>query len=233
MVRPVVEAPDGVRLCAAAALDPLERAVGHLLDQYEVSWLLLRALNAKASPSAEAGAYPTPGWAERPEVKSAGAELLKVVTALAAVLDSHGVKLDPNGIADRLVLAQLLTLDVPWDRGARAVVRGLNVGSIRWTDPNGRRIGLDDHGGDREDRAISAIARGLHGRLRSYPEREGLYDEPLRHILAERPGVTAGQIVRALDRTEDWAEGLQALYTDRGPDDFRRTLQRALNRLRK
>lgn len=123
-------------------------------------------------------------------------------------------------------------MEVPWDRGARAVVRGLNVGSVRWTSPTGRLIGLDDHGGDREDRAISSIARSLHGRLRSYPEREGLYDEPLRQILAGRPTVTAGQIVRALDGAEEWAAGLRDLYAHRDPDDFRRTLQRALRRLR-
>lgn len=102
VVRPVVEAPSGVRLGAAVALDPLEQSVGHLLDQYEVSWLLLRSLNAEASPSAEAGAYPTPGWADHPEVNPSGASLLKVVTALAKVLHSRGVRLDPYGIADRL-----------------------------------------------------------------------------------------------------------------------------------
>jgi len=68
------------------------------------------------------------------------------------------------------------------------------------------------------DGDIAGLARGLRGQIRSYPERVGGNDDRLRSILAERPGVTADDILRE----EPFAFNLD-----------RRGLQRALRRLRR
>lgn len=233
-VREAVES-DWWRSGLRAALDPLESAVG-LLDQRGVSWLLFRSLGQKFWPRDDApwaDDYAPPPWADHPAVPEVAHHLLVVITCLAIKLKEGGVVLDPQGVSERLVLAQLVAGDWRWD-DLDTMIANLNLGAVGAVGSDGRSTTFDLHAGDREKRALNSLAGQLLEPIRlPYPEREGLYDEPLRHILAERPGVTARQIVLALDRTEDWAEGLQALYADRGPADFRRTLERALNRLRK
>lgn len=217
-----------------AALQPLEAAVGPL-DQRGVCWLLVHSLGAEMWPPDDAewlDTYRPPPWAGHPAMPLAAAALLKVTTALALVLEKAGVGLDPGSLADRLVLAQLMALDCEWD-DLDLLVDGLNIGGVGALRSDGRGTFPDRHVGDREARALEALRHQLLDPMRIYPKRVGVYDDALRPILAIRPRVTAGGIVKALAADEGWVSSLQPYYDGRDPDDFRRTLQRALNRLRK
>lgn len=222
-----------------AALQPLEAAVGPL-DQRGVCWLLAHSLKAEMWPPEDAewkDTYVPPPWASHSAVPLAADALLKVTTTLALVLSKAGVGLDPGSLADRLVLAQLVALDCDWGDPDR-LVEGLNVGAVGTVRSDGRATFPDRHATDAETRALEVLRRPLLPPLRiPYPERQGTYDGALRRILADRPTVTAPAIVKALAAkpVESWVSELQPYYTDQtdqNRDDFRRTVDRALRRLR-
>ena len=232
-VRAAVES-EWWRSGVTAALQPLEEAVG-LLDQRGVSWLLVHSLGADMWPPEEAewrDTYEAPSWAGHPATAVSGDALAKVTTALADALAKAGIGLDPGSLADRLVLAQLLALDCRWE-DLDSLVDDLNIGAIGGVHADGRGTVVDRHGGDREARALETLRRQRLPPIRvSYPARQGMYDEALKRILNDRPDVTADGLTRALAAGEDWVASLRPYYEGRDPDDFRRTLQRALNRLR-
>lgn len=217
-----------------AALEPLESAVGRL-DQRGVSWLLVHALGMKFWPRDDApwaDDYAPPTWADHSAVPEAAHRLLVVITALAIKLKEGGVLLDPQSVSDRLVLAQLVAGAWRWD-DLDTLVANLNLGSIVTIHSDGRSTTVDKHVGDREKRARDSLAGQLLEPIRlPYPEREGLYDDPLRHILAEHPNVTADAIVKALSEGGDWASTLRPFFDYQDRANFRRTLQRTLKRLR-
>lgn len=217
-----------------ATLAPLEAAVGPL-DQRGVSWLLLQPLRLKfwsRDDAPWADDYGQPPWADHPAVSQAAHNLLLVVTALAIKLEAGGVLLDPQSVSDRLVLAQLVTGDWGWD-DLDTLVASLNLGAGVTVRSDGRATTVDKHVGDREKRARDSLAGQLLEPIRlPYPEREGLYDDPLRHILAEHPNVTADAIVKALSEGGDWASTLRPFFDYQDRANFRRTLQRTLKRLR-
>jgi hypothetical protein len=197
-VRAVVETdPVNWRWVAQAALDPLESIVGQV-NQVGVCWLMFRALNAQWDAPGHPG-YESPEWADRPEVAGVANDLLVVVDRLGRTLQERGVKLDIEARAktDRLVLAQLLHCVVDWD--APDLVSQLNVGSVRWRElmDGGVYVGSDKHGGEVEDKAIAALARSLRGQIRSYREREGMYDARIRAVDLG-PQMSDGAVLEAL-----------------------------------
>lgn len=235
-VRAAVESDDW-RPLVAGALMPLDASVGPV-DQFGVYWLMLRALGAAPWPREGApwgDTYAPPKWATSPEVPGAAWGLLKVVTALATELAQKGVPLDPDGTADRAVLAQLVALGGwDWDDPG-GMIANLNVASVGSVDDDGRGTTVDSHAGDREERELSKLRRGRLGRrIRApYSDREGIYDTALWAILAARPDVTADGIIKALRRDDDWVTGLKPFYDGRlEPADFRRMLSRSLKRLK-
>jgi hypothetical protein len=199
-VRDAVETdPIGWREGGQAALEALEINVG-LVGQADVCWLMFRALSAQADAPGRPG-YGPPEWADRPEVTGVANALLAVVTMLGRALQERGVKLDVDAgaITDRLVLAQLITLDVDWD--APDLVSTLNVGSVRWLVlmEGGVYVGSDRHGGEIEGKAIDALARRRRGQIRSYREREGRYDARIRAV-DRGPEMSDADVADALSR---------------------------------
>ena len=232
-VREAVES-DWWRSGLRAALDPLESAVG-LLDQRGVSWLLFRSLGQKFWPRDDApwaDDYAPPPWADHPAVPEVAHHLLVVITCLAIKLKEGGVVLDPQGVSERLVLAQLVAGDWRWG-DLDTMIANLNLGAVGAVGSDGRSTTFDLHAGDREKRALNSLAGQLLEPIRQpYPHRAGQYDETLQLILAEHPNVTADAIVKALSEGDEWASTLRPFFDYQDPANFRRTLQRTMKRLR-
>lgn len=191
IVRPAVESSlwrDG----GSAALEGLERAVGSLDGQLGVSWLILAATGNVATYR-DGSTWPVPGWSELPEAAAAAAALLKVVSMLAVDLSAKDVPLDPGGIADRVVLAQLITLE-GWDwADARRMAREqLNVGASGSVRLDGRGISMDHHAGDRDGRALLSIKAQRTPKIRR--QHRTKYDDAIRAARRGRPGTTAKEL---------------------------------------
>jgi hypothetical protein len=117
-----------MRAEVALVLAPLENAVGPL-RQRDICWLMLYVLDA-VDNDPDARMEP-PEWAHRPEVPGAAVGLLVVVTAFGTALRNHGVKFDPHGLSDRVALAELLTLQIPWHLSTGELVDWLRLGSLK------------------------------------------------------------------------------------------------------
>jgi hypothetical protein len=131
---------------ARVALEDLDSGVG-TLDLLGVSWLVLHTLGAKAW-YADESSWDVPEWSTDPRVNLAGVKLLRVVTALGQQLRREGVPLQPEGIADRLVLAQFLTFEGLVD-SPDAVRKYLNLGSVGSVSEDGHGAWWDGHARDR------------------------------------------------------------------------------------
>jgi hypothetical protein len=215
-----------LRAEADKALRALEAAVGPL-GQRDISWLVLRGLNAEALYP-DGTREPAPSWSDDPRVGSAAEHLLLLVTMLGRTLVAHGVPLDPEGLSDRLVIAQLLTLPIPWDEPnlARDHLNIASVGSVR---SDGSGMTRDRHAKSRETRDLEVLMDELRGPVARAPNppREGMLDESLRKIHAQHPNVTWWTIKRAVDKGEDWVEPLTMLGFTIDPSTLRGAWKRA------
>lgn len=215
---------------AIEAMAGLEAVVGQL-DQAGITWLALRVLGGAAGYR-DGTAWPVPPWAGRTEAAPAGLALVDVARRTAGELAAAGLSLDPDSTSVLVVLSQLLLLTVGWD--SATLVGDLNVPPVGGYQRDGRSAVWDQDSADRERRVLVKLAAAELEHIRApYSNRAGTYDAVLLAILAVRPRVTADAIVKSLAAGEDWVASLRPYYDGRYPDDFRRTLQRALRRLRK
>jgi hypothetical protein len=204
MVRAAAEHPP-LRAEADAALAGVVRVVGRRLNQREICWLVYHGLNARDYPS-DGKTQPDPEWSNDPAVGPAAVHLLVLVGALGKTLAKAGVPLrskvrPQKSVSVPLVLAQLLTLPIPWD-SPHLVREHLNVGAVVWVDEDGGGTKFDDHATDRDKRAALALAAELAGppTLHAYPAvRKSKWGEPIAHVVAQDPDVTARGVQDALD----------------------------------
>lgn len=209
---------------AVRALEDLDSGVG-TLDQFDISWLVYHTLGARAWYPDDTS-WPLPEWTTDPRVNVAGVKLMRVVTALGQLLEREGVPLDPEGIADRLVLAQLLTLEGLVD--SPDAVEYLNLGSVGSVSEDGRSVQWDRHARDRGKKALMRLQERRLKKIRT--PREGKYDKALRAVLTQRPTATPYAIARACWDGQDWAKPLWTEFSD---DDVAvRTISHALKRIR-
>lgn len=183
-----------------------------LTDAVDVAAFVARALDVALDDGTGELPLPTLTPEQAAAAPGVAAVLVAIVGQALAAAATVGVPLDARSAVDAVLMGQLLTCDVPV--GPAAVDALVVPGVAGWTrDLDGTHVSR--HADRGAERAVAAHRRRLAaraglghlpgpyagGKQRRPPERTERAVAALRTVLAEHPGVTAGQLLTT------WAAG--------------------------